>query len=76
MGGNEMNDRERREFEAGLSAEIDAWLAGKPTRRDFITKAGQAMGVLALSGSSLASMTEWALAQAKADLADESTPLG
>ena len=32
-----MNDREKRDFEAGLAAEVDAWLQGEPTRRSFIT---------------------------------------
>ena len=50
-GGSEtMNDRERRDFEAGLAAEVDAWLRGEPTRRDFIKKFGQMTGMLALSG--------------------------
>ena len=42
-----MNDRERRDFEAGLSAEVDAWLRGEPTRRDFIKRFGQMTGMLA-----------------------------
>jgi len=49
-----MNDRERRDFQAGLAAEVDAWLQGKPTRRDFIKKFGQATGMIALSGGALA----------------------
>jgi multiple sugar transport system substrate-binding protein len=71
-----MNDRERRDFQAGLAADVDAWLKGEPTRREFIKKFGQLTGMLALSGSALAPMTDWALAQAKLDLADPSTPLG
>jgi multiple sugar transport system substrate-binding protein len=71
-----MNDRERRDFEAGLAAEVDAWLRGEPTRRDFIKKFGQLTGMLALSGSALSPLTSWALAQATVDLADPSTPLG
>jgi multiple sugar transport system substrate-binding protein len=71
-----MNDRERRDFEAGLSAEVDAWLRGEPTRRAFIKKAGQAMGMIAVSGSLLSSVSSFALAQAAVDLADPSTPLG
>ena len=42
-----MNDRERRDFEAGLAAEVDACLRGEPTRRDFITRFGQMTGMLA-----------------------------
>jgi len=71
-----MNDRERRDFEAGLSAEVDAWLRGDKTRRGFIKKFGQLTGMLALSGSILPASAQWALAQAKVDLADPSTPLG
>jgi multiple sugar transport system substrate-binding protein len=71
-----MNDRERRDFEAGLAAEVDAWLRGEPTRRDFIKKFGQATGMLALSGGALPALTQFALAQAAVDLADPSTPLG
>ena len=71
-----MNDRERKDFEAGLSAEVDAWLRGEPTRRTFIKRFGQMTGMLALSGPVLGSMTDWALAQAALDLADPSTPLG
>jgi len=71
-----MNDRKRRDFEAGLSAEIDAWLRGESTRRTFIKRAGQAMGMIALSGTALTSISDVALAQAAVDLADPSTPLG
>jgi len=71
-----MNDRERKDFEAGLAAEVDAWLRGEPTRRDFIKKFGQATGMLALSGGALPALTQFALAQAAVDLADPSTPLG
>ena len=71
-----MNDRERRDFEAGLAAEVDAWLRGEPTRREFIKKFGQATGMLALSGGALPALTQFALAQAAVDLADPSTPLG
>jgi multiple sugar transport system substrate-binding protein len=31
-----MNEREERDFQAGLAAEVDAWLRGEPTRREFI----------------------------------------
>ncbi|MEZ0167886.1 extracellular solute-binding protein [Microvirga sp. TS319] len=71
-----MNERERRDFEAGLSAEVDAWLRGEPTRRTFITRFGQALGMLPLAGGVLGSLTEHALAQAALDLADPTTPLG
>lgn len=71
-----MNDREQRDFEAGLSAEVDAWLRGDTSRRTFITRFGQLTGMIAISGPLLASMSDWALAQAELDLADASTPLG
>jgi multiple sugar transport system substrate-binding protein len=71
-----MNDRERRDFEAGLSAEVDAWLRGEPTRRDFIKRFGQATGMLALSGSAFSTFVDSALADAKAKLEDPNTPLG
>ena len=71
-----MNERERRDFEAGLSAEVDSWLRGEPTRRTFIKRFGQAAGMLPLSGGLISSFGSWALAQAAVDLADPSTPLG
>jgi multiple sugar transport system substrate-binding protein len=71
-----MNERERRDFQAGLKAEIDALLRGEPTRRDFIRRFGQITGMLTLSGPLLGSMTDWALAQQALQLADPSTPLG
>ena len=30
------SERERRDFDAGLSEEVDAWLRGDPTRRTFL----------------------------------------
>lgn len=71
-----MNERQRRDFEAGLSAEVDAWLRGEPTRRTFIKKFGQAIGMLPIAGGVLGAGVERALAQAALDLADPSTPLG
>ena len=71
-----MNDRERRDFQAGLSADVDAWLSGQPRRRTFITRFGQMMGMLPLSGALLTSVSTWALAQASAELADPNSPLG
>jgi len=71
-----MNDRERREFEAGLAAEVDVWLRGEPTRRSFIKRFGQMTGMLAVSGPLLGSISRSALAQAAAQLADPTTPLG
>jgi multiple sugar transport system substrate-binding protein len=71
-----MNDREKRDFQAGLAAEVDAWLRGEPTRREFIKKFGQLTGMLAIGGGILPAFTRQLLAQAAVDLADPSTPLG
>ena len=71
-----MNDREKRDFQAGLNAEIDAWLRGENTRRSFIKKFGLMTGLLATSSGVLSPWAENALAQAAIDLADPSTPLG
>ena len=58
-----MNEREKRDFQAGLEQEVDAFLRGDTTRRTFITRFGQMTGMLAVSGPLLASMTDWAIAQ-------------
>ena len=71
-----MDDRERRDFEAGLGHEVDAFLRGESTRRTFITRFGQMTGMLAVSGSALTAVTDWTMAQQAAELADPSTPLG
>jgi multiple sugar transport system substrate-binding protein len=71
-----MNDREKRDFEAGLAADVDAWLRGEPTRRTFIKKFGQAMGMLPIAGGILGSGVQFALAQAQMQLEDPNTPLG
>lgn len=71
-----MNDREKRDFEAGLNAELDAWLTGENTRRSFIRKFGLMTGLLATAGGVLRPWAESALAQAAVDLADPATPLG
>lgn len=71
-----MNDRQKRDFDEGLKADVDAWLRGEPTRRTFIKKFGQLTGMIAVAGSILPATAQWALAQATVDLADPSTPLG
>ncbi|TIM71088.1 MAG: extracellular solute-binding protein [Mesorhizobium sp.] len=71
-----MNDHEKRDFQAGLEAEVDAFMRGETTRRTFITRFGQMTGMLAASGPILAMMTDWALAQQKLELADAASPLG
>lgn len=69
-----MNAKERREFETGLSEEVDAWLRGDTSRRTFLTRFGQLTGMLALSGPLLASMSR--AVRAEVELADPSTPFG
>ncbi|RWM84145.1 MAG: extracellular solute-binding protein [Mesorhizobium sp.] len=71
-----MNDHDKRDFQAGLEAEVDAFMHGETTRRTFITRFGQMTGMLAASGPILAMMTDWALAQQKLELADAASPLG
>jgi multiple sugar transport system substrate-binding protein len=71
-----MNNRTKRNFEAELDSEIDAWLTGQFTRRTCIRKLGQLTGMLAASGSILSSETNLGLAQTALDLADPSTALG
>jgi len=75
-----MNDRERRDFNAGLSTEVDAWLRGDTSRREFLTKlvlmGGAAMlpglGYTASGSKAWAAMVD----VSKVELADNSTPLG
>ena len=71
-----MSDRENRDFQAGLEDEVNAFLRGEPTRRTFIKRFGQAMGMLPIAGGMLGSGVQWALAQAKIELEDPNTPLG
>jgi multiple sugar transport system substrate-binding protein len=71
-----MNDHDKRDFQAGLEAEVDAFMRGETTRRTFITRFGQMTGMLAASGPILGLMTDWALAQQKLELADATSPLG
>jgi multiple sugar transport system substrate-binding protein len=74
-----MDEREKRDFNAGLEADVDAWLRGEPTRRDFIKRFGQMSGMIALGGTMGAGLpvfVQEALAQSAVDLADPSTPLG
>lgn len=72
-----MNEREKRDFNAGLAADVDAWLRGEPTRRTFIKRFGQMAGMLAVAGGGLCpDFVSGALAQAKVQLEDPNTPLG
>jgi multiple sugar transport system substrate-binding protein len=69
-----MNDRQRRDFNAGLGEEVDAWLRGEYSRREFLGKSAQLAAMLMASGTFLSSSS--LLAWAAAELADPSTPLG
>ena len=75
-----MNERERRDFNAGLSDEVDAWLRGDTSRRSFLTKFVLMGGAAMLPGFGFTAATSEAWAEAvdisKVDLADKSTPLG
>ncbi len=71
-----MNERDKRDFQAGLEHEVNAFLRGEMTRRTFITRFGQMTGMLAVSGPLLANMTDWAIAQQQLELADPGSPLG
>ena len=71
-----MDERAQRDFQAGLSAEVDAFLRGEPTRRDFIRRFGEMAGMIALGSSAVPLFAQNALAQAAVDLADIGTPLG
>ena len=71
-----MDQRDQRDFEAGLREEVDGWLRGDTSRRMFLTRFGQLTGMIAASGPLLASLTNSAIAQTKAVLANPSTPLG
>jgi multiple sugar transport system substrate-binding protein len=72
-----MNNREKRDFNAGLAADVDAWLKGEPTRRTFIKRFGQMAGMLAVAGGGLSpSFVNGALAQATMQLEDPNSPLG
>jgi len=71
-----MDERAKRDFQAGLSAEVDAFLRGEPTRREFIRRFGEMAGMIALSSGAVPLFAQDALAQAAVDLADPGTPLG
>src|SRR6516165_8706143 len=75
-----MNERERRDFNAGLSGEVDAWLRGDTSRRTFLTRLLLLGGAAMLPGLgyTAASSRAWAaeVNLSKVELADPSTPLG
>jgi multiple sugar transport system substrate-binding protein len=74
------SEREQREFQAGLSEEVDAWLRGDNSRRTFLERLVELGGATALSRPGLALLgtglgASSALAQG-VELADPSTPFG
>jgi multiple sugar transport system substrate-binding protein len=75
-----MDEREQREFQAGLSEEVDAWLRGETSRRTFLTRMMVMGGAAALPGLGFTASGSSAWAEAvdlsKVELADPSTPLG
>lgn len=73
-----MSDKERRDFEAGLSSEVDAWLRGDTSRRKFLNRLVQ-LGSVGLVSGAMMQVPGWARAAvqlAQAQMADPSTPLG
>jgi len=75
-----MNERERRDFDVGLSEDVDAWLRGDRSRRSFLARLALMGGAAMLPGLGFtaASSSAWAEAVdlSKVELADPSTPLG
>src|SRR3954451_3861196 len=75
-----MNERDKRDFNAGLAEEVDAWLRGDTSRRSFLTKLMLTGGAAMLPGLgwTAAGSKAWAdtVDLSKLDLADPSTPLG
>ena len=74
------DDRQQREFNDGLSEEVDAWLRGDTSRRTFLTRfmlLGGAAMVPGLGYTASGSKAWAAMADvSKVELADKSTPLG
>jgi multiple sugar transport system substrate-binding protein len=73
-------ERDRREFQAGLAEEVDAWLRGDRSRRTFLGQLVEMGGAAALARPGLALLgagvgARAALAQS-VELADPSTPFG
>ena len=69
-----MDDRQKRDFNAALSAEVDAFLRGEPTRRDFVRQFGQMAGMIAIGGGSIPLFARQALAQAASQVAGAGLP--
>ena len=73
-----MNERERREFDAGLREEVDCWLRGDTSRRTFLTRLVLSGGAAMVPGFGYTAGNAWAdvVDLSKVGLADKSTPLG
>ena len=73
-----MNERERRDFDAGLREEVDCWLRGDTSRRTFLTRLVLMGGAAMVPGFGYTAGDAWADAVdlSKVGLADKSTPLG
>jgi len=73
-----MDDREQRDFDAGLREEVDAWLRGDSSRRTFLTRLVLMGGAAMVPGLGFTAGKAWADAVdlSKVELADPSTPLG
>jgi multiple sugar transport system substrate-binding protein len=73
------SERERRDFQAGLSEEVDAWLRGDTSRRTFLERLVEMGGATALARPGLALLGTGlgsSAALAAVELADPSTPYG
>jgi multiple sugar transport system substrate-binding protein len=73
------SERERREFQAGLTEEVDAWLRGDTSRRTFLERLVEMGGAAALARPGLALLgtgLSSSAALAAVELADPSTPYG
>jgi multiple sugar transport system substrate-binding protein len=74
------NERDKRDFNAGLAEEVDAWLRGDSSRRSFLTKLVLTGGAAMVPGFGFTASGSQAWADAvdlsKVDLADPTTPLG
>ncbi len=72
-------ERKQRDFQAGLSEEVDAWLRGDTSKRTFLRRLVEAGGAAALARPGLALLgSGFAASSARAavELADPSTPFG
>jgi multiple sugar transport system substrate-binding protein len=68
---------DEREFERGLSEDVDAWLRGETSRRTFLKRLAELIGGAALAGPIVTTLSsDAAAAAAKPELAPPGTPLG